>query len=408
MDKFRILTLILFMGLLLLLIVPASWASAQSGDPESSQIITPSIPDPDELINQQIQKLDFREVEKTVEQMNQELRDYLPAIDWQQFLQDIRRGEVNWDLKSILGGIGRYIFREVIANSALLAQLVILAVVCAVLQNLQGAFEEGTVGKLAHAVCYLALLTIALGSFAMAVEVGREATTRMVTFVQTLLPILLTMMVALGGFTSAAIMHPYIIASLGIFSTLVNYVIFPLIFLAAVLSIVNQLSDRFRVSRLAGLLRQVSTWCLGLVMTLFIGVLSIQGAMGAVADGITLRTAKFATGTFIPVVGGAFADAIDAVIGYSLLLKNSIGILGLIILFGLCVFPVLKILAITIAYKIAAVLVQPLGDEGTAEALQNLSSSLGLIMVTVASIGLMFFMTIAIILGVSSLTTVLR
>jgi stage III sporulation protein AE len=107
-------------------------------------------------------------------------------------------------------------------------------------------------------------------------------------------------------------------------------------------------------------------------------------------------------------VGGAFADAIDAVIGYSLLLKNSIGILGLIILFGLCVFPVLKILAITIAYKIAAVLVQPLGDEGTAEALQDLSSSLGLIMVTVASIGLMFFMTIAIILGVSSLTTVLR
>ncbi|NLK52687.1 MAG: stage III sporulation protein AE [Syntrophomonadaceae bacterium] len=362
----------------------------------------------EDLINQQLQKMDFQQVEQTVHKMNQEIGDYLPSLDWQQLLKDIRQGQVKWDLKTILVGVGRYFFREVVANSALLAQLVVLAVICAVLSHLQGAFNEGTIGKLAQAVCYLTLLTIALGSFALAVEVGREATTRMVNFIQALLPLLLTLMVALGGITSATILSPYITASLGIFSTLINYVVFPLIFLSAVLSIVNQLSDRFHVSRLAGLLRQASIWCLGLIMTLFIGVLSIQGAIGAIADGITLRAAKFATGTFVPVVGGAFADAIDAVIGYGLLLKNSIGILGLVILFGICIFPVLKILAITLAYKIASVLVQPLGDEGTAEVLHSLSGSMGLIMITVASVGLMFFMTVTILLGTSSLTIMLR
>lgn len=382
---------------LLLVLAPASWAAAQT---ETQVLQDPSL--------QMLESLDFSQVEETVKQMNQELGNYLPTTDWQQLLQDIRQGEVSWSLADILAGIGRFFFQEVLANSSLLVQLIILAVICAVLQNMQSAFNEGTVGKMAQAVCYLALLTIALGSFILAVNIGREAITRMVAFIQVLVPLLLTMMAAVGGFTSAAMLHPYIIASLGIFSFVINFVVFPLILLSAVLGIVNQLSDRFQVSRLAGLLRQASIWCLGLVMTLFIGVLSIQGAMGAVADGITLRAAKFATGTFVPIVGGYFADAIDAAIGYALLLKNSIGILGLLVLFGLCIFPVIKIFAITLAYKIAAVLVQPLGDEKTAEALQSLSSGLGLIMVTVACIGLMFFMTITIILGAGSLTTMLR
>lgn len=395
--------LISFIALILIIFYQVSYVQAEETSEITPQVIITS----DDLINEQMQRLDFSQVEQIVEQMNQEVGDYLPSIDWRQMLQDIRRGEVDWNLGTILGGIGRYFFQEVVANSALLVQLVILAVVCAVLQNLQGAFE-GTVGKLAHVVCYLTLITIAIGSFTMAVEVGREATDRMIIFVQALLPILLTMMVALGGFTTVTLLKPFIVGSLGIFSSVINYIVIPLIFLSAVLSIVNQLLGHFRVSRLADLLRQAGIWCLGLVMTLFIGVLGIQGVIGSVADGITLRAAKFATGTFIPVIGGAFADAIDAVIGYSLLLKNSIGILGLIILFGLCLFPVLKIFAITLAFKIAGVLIQPLGDESTGEVLQNLSGSLGLIMVTVASIGLMFFMTITIIVSTGSLTTMLR
>lgn len=368
----------------------------------------PAAVDGNGIVDQQLKSLDFSQVEKTVEEINQELNGYLPAINWRQMLDDLRHGRLNWDLGAMTAGIFRYLFREAVANSSLLGQLVILAVVCAVLQNLRAAFDEGTVGKLAHTACYLALLTLALGSFAMAVGIGKQALTRMVSFIQVLVPLLLTLMAAVGGFSSAALMHPFIAGALGVLSSVIGHVVFPLIFMSTVLGVVNQMSDQYKVSRLADFLKKAALWTLGLTMTLFIGTLSIRGVMGAVGDSVTLRAAKFATGTFVPVVGGAFAEAIGAVIGYSLLLKNSVGIMGLIVLLALCLIPVLKILAVVIVYKLAAILVQPLGDDKIGEAIQVLGSNLGLIMVVVAGVGIMFFMTIAIILGAGNLTVMLR
>ena len=359
-------------------------------------------------LEKQLEELDFAQVERTVEEMRGEIGDYLPHFSFRQMLEELMQGHISWTLKELMQGVLRYLFREVVANSALLAQLVVLAVLCAVIGHLGAAFEAGTVGRLAQGVCYLALLTLALGSFLLAVEVGRGAIERMLSLVQALVPLLLTLMAALGGFTSVAFLHPFIAASLAVLSNLIGQVVFPLIFFSAALSMVNQLSDRFQVSRLAGFLRQASIWLTGLIMTLFIGVLAVQGAMGAVADSVALRTARFAAGTFIPVVGGAFAEALDTVLGYGLLLKNSIGFLGLIIIFLFCLFPVLKILAVVIAFKVAAVLIQPMGDERTAEALQQIAGSLGLVMITVAAVGLMFFMTVGIILGAGTLTVMLR
>lgn len=360
------------------------------------------------VIEQQLKHLDFSQVEKTVDEINRELHGYLPAFSWRQLLDDLRQGQLEWDLGMVISGMVRYLFREAVANSSLLGQLVILAVVCAVLQNLRASFEDGTVGKLAHLACYLALITLALGSFLMAAEIGREAMGSMVKFIQVLVPLLLTMMAAVGGFSSAALLHPFIAASLGVLSTVIGNIVFPLIFLSTVLGVVNQLSDQHKVSRLAEFLKKAAIWTLSLAMTLFIGMLSIRGIMGAVGDSVTLRAAKFATGTFVPVVGGAFAEAINAVIGYSLLLKNSVGIVGMIVLLALCLIPAMKILAVIIVYKLAAILVQPLGDDRTGEAISLLGSNLGLILVTVAGVGIMFFMTIAIILGAGNLTVMLR
>ncbi|MDH7479477.1 MAG: stage III sporulation protein AE [Syntrophomonadaceae bacterium] len=365
-------------------------------------------PPAESVVEQQLRHLDFGQVEKTVDEINRELNGCLPALNWRQLLDDLRQGRLEWNLGAVVAGMARYLFREAVANSSLLGQLVILAVVCAVLQNLRASFEEGTVGRLAHLVCYLALVSLALGSFLMAAQVGREALGSMVKFIQVLVPLLLTMMAAVGGFSSAALLHPFIAASLGVLSTVIGNIVFPLIFLSAVLGVVNQLSDQYKVSRLAEFLKKAAIWTLGLAMTLFIGMLSIRGVMGAVGDSVTLRAAKFATGTFVPVVGGAFAEAINAVIGYSLLLKNSVGIVGMIVLLALCLIPAMKILAVIIVFKLAAILVQPLGDDRTGEAISVLGSNLGLILVTVAGVGIMFFMTVAIILGAGNLTVMLR
>ena len=77
---------------------------------------------------------------------------------------------------------------------------------------------------------------------------------------------------------------------------------------------------------------------MGLFLTVFLGVISVQGASAAVTDGITIRTAKFITGNFIPVIGRMFTDATDTVVGASVLLKNSVGIAGVAISAYYCCF----------------------------------------------------------------------
>ncbi len=298
--------------------------------------------------------------------------------------------------------------REVGANLALMGKLILLAIICAVLSNLQNAFEQDNIGKLAHMVSFLVLITLAVGSFQMTMEIGKVTIDRMVSFMQILMPVLLALLAALGAFTTTAILHPFILVTLGILSTFFKVIIFPLVYFEAILKLVNYISEKFKISRLVDLFKDATKFCLGLSFTLFIGALSLQGVGGAVADGITLRTAKYMSGAFIPVVGGMFADALDAVIGGSLLLKNAIGLVGLVVIGVITLFPMLKILAIVIIYKLAAALIQPIGDTRVADTLQGMANSLLLVFASVATVSLMFFLTIIIIMVTANVTVMLR
>ena len=132
-----------------------------------------------------------------------------------------------------------------------------------------------------------------------------------------------------------------------------NYIVLPLLLLATILSIVSTMSDRYKVTKLSKLLQNVSVGIIGIFLTIF-RVLSVQGTATAVADGIAVKTAKFVTGNFIPVVGRMFTEAADTVISASGLLKNTVGIIGLVILCLIVAFPAIQIFCIAFIYKFAA------------------------------------------------------
>src|SRR5690606_2094904 len=119
-----------------------------------------------------------------------------------------------------------------------------------------------------------------------------------------------------------------------------------------VLYIVSSVSDKYKVTQLAALLRNLAVGLLGVCLTVFLGVISVQAATAAAADGIAIRTAKYVAGNFIPVVGRMLSDATDTVLGASLLVKNTVGLAGVIILILLCAFPALKILALALIYSV--------------------------------------------------------
>ncbi len=367
-----------------------------------------SVRTPQNILEKQQQNLDLRELEEFMREIDQEISFLLPEMSLSQMIEQFKKGELDFSPQETMQKILTYFWREVFINLSLLGKLLIIAVICTILQTLQAAFEQGTVAKLAYFICFLVVLTLAVGSFKLAISTGLVVIEKMVGFMHLLLPVLLVLLTAVGGLTTVTLLQPFLLVFLSFMSTFSQDIIFPLIFLTAVLAIANNISDHFKISRLTDFFKQLTKVGIGLVLTLFIGVITVEGAAGAVVDGVTLRTAKYMTGAFVPVAGSMFADALDAVIGGSLLLKNAIGLTGVLVLGAIVLFPVIKILTLAIIYRLASALLQPLGDSLLANTLEEMSGCLFLTFAAVASVAIMFFMTITIIVGTANFTVMLR
>lgn len=381
-----------------LIILPTFTALSWAGGDK-----TPSLP-----ANEATAKVDLSALEKFLNELERDKGKFIPSLDPQSIMEDIRNGRFSWSVGVLFQGLLSYLFHEVLANTALMGQLIVLAVVVAILGQLQSSFDSGTISKTAFAMGYMVLITIGIHSFQVAVQTGTGAIDDMVRFMQAVLPILLTLLTAMGGLASGALFHPMIFGAITLISTLIKDWMFPLIFFSAVLGILNHVSPQFKVKQLQGLMKDGYKLVMGLFVTVFLGVISIYGVAGSVADGLTLRTAKYATDALLPVVGGLVSDTFEVIIGSSLLLKNGIGLIGAIVIVVLCVLPSLKILAMVFVYRLAGALLQPAGDSPVADSLETIGNSLILVFGAVATVGLMFFLALTIVVGAGNLTVMLR
>jgi stage III sporulation protein AE len=277
-----------------------------------------------------------------------------------------------------------------------------------VLETLQNAFERNAVSKVAYSITYMVLIIIAVNSFHVAIGYAKDAIETMIQFMLAMMPLLLTLLAAMGNVVTVSILHPLIIFMIHTVGTVIYTIVFPLLFFSAVLHIVSALTDKFKVTQLANLLRNIGVAIMGVLVTVFLGVLSVQGAKGAVTDGITMRTAKFVTGNFVPVVGRMFSDAADTVISASLLAKNAIGLAGVIILLFLCAFPAVKILTLALIYNVSAAAMQPLGDSPIVACLQTIGKTMIYVFAALAAVSLMFFLAVTIVLTAGNAALMVR
>ncbi len=364
---------------------------------------------PQEMAERQVQELDLTELEKFWPQLQQQMGEYMPAFRWQDLLRLFQSGNAEpLSLQEIVNGLWRYLWREIYLNLSLLGKLLFLAVAAALLKNLEKAFARESIAALTQTIVHLALIVIAMQSFAVAVNLGRQTVDNLVELIMAAIPLLLTLLASLGSFAAAAIFKPLIIFAVNFLASLTRDVIFPLIYLTTILSVVNHISPRVTVGRLAELLKNVSVWSMGLSMTVFTGLLAVHGVAAAVGDAVTIRAAKFMTGAFLPVVGGMLADAVETVAGATLILKNSVHLAGVLIIFYMVAFPALKILALVFIYKLAAALIQPLGETALSEALNTFGNCLALIFAAVAIVGLFFYLALTIIAGAGNTSFMMR
>jgi stage III sporulation protein AE len=359
------------------------------------------------LMQKQIEALGIDEVQQYWNEIVTKYGGFLPESQKGSLVQFLQ-GQKEWSMKEWLLALLKFLMYELQMNGKLLGTLILLTVFSMFLQSLQTAFEQQAVSKVAYAVVYMVLIIIALNSFRLAMEYAHEAIQTMTHFMVAMVPLLLALLASSGGLISAAFFHPIILFLMNTTGVVVQYVTLPLLFLAALLGIVSTMSEHYKVTQLADLLTKIAVGTLGAILTVFLGVMSVKGTTSAVADGIALRTTKFVTGNFVPVVGKMFTDAADTVVTASMLLKNAVGIVGVALLLMIVIFPALKIFVIAFIYKLSAAVLQPLGGGAIISCLNVISKSITYVFAALAIVSLMFFLSLTVIITAGNIAMMVR
>jgi len=295
-----------------------------------------------DMAKQQSKEIELGQIQEYWNSLKGEYGGYFPEGKLPELRQLMFPDGKPWSTGHAMIGLARFFLHEVLYSGKLLVTIVLLTVFTMLLETMQSAFERNAVSKVAYGIAYMVLIILAVNSFHTATSYAGDAIESMVQFMLAMVPLLLTLLAGTGGITTVAVLHPLIVFMIHTVGTFIHLVVFPLLFFSAVLHLVSSITDRYKATQLANLLRNIGIGVLGILLTVFLGVLSVQGATGAVTDGVALRTAKFVTGNFVPVVGKMFSDATDTVMSASLLVKNAVGITGVIVLLFLCAFPAIK------------------------------------------------------------------
>jgi len=239
-------------------------------------------------------------------------------------------------------------------------------------------------------------------NFTNIISLIKETASNLVGFMNALIPILITLMTYTGSIVTGGLVQPIILFMINFIGNIIQSLLIPGVLVIAVLSIVTKVSDRVQITQITKFLKSSITWFLGIVLTIFVGVLSLEGSLSSSIDGITAKTAKAAVSSIIPVVGKILGDAVDSVLGCGVILKNALGVVGIIVIIGICIMPVVKLGVLTIIYNLAAAIIQPVSDEKIVKLLEEMGGIFKLLFAILCALSAMLIIGVTLVIKISN------
>ena len=250
--------------------------------------------------------------------------EFFEGLDLDNILDNAIKGEIdnNTFFKKVLSLFGT----ELLTSLKTIASILVIIVIHAVLKSISESLENDGIAKLIYYVQYILIVTIIMSSFSDIVKLVQDTANNLVGFMNLLVPLLMTLMMYTGSITTTTIIQPLIIFIINFIGNLIQNLIIPLVLVFASLVVISKISDRVHIDKLSKFLNSGIVWFLGIILTIFVGVVSLEGTLSSSVDGITAKTAKAVVSSGIPVVGKILGDAVDTVLGCGIVLKNAIRI----------------------------------------------------------------------------------
>lgn len=230
----------------------------------------------------------------------------------------------------------------------------------------------------------------------------KDTVQHLVGFSYSLIPLLLSLMMITGNMVTASAVQPILLIIITFIGTFISNFLLPMILIGTSLGIISKISDRVQIDKLAKTFKSSVVWILGIVLTIFTGVLSLESSLTGYVDGITTKTTKAVITSAIPVVGKILSDTAETVLGSGIILKNAVGIIGVIVIIGICAMPIIKLGVLTVIYHILSAVCQPIADKKIIDIIEQMKDTFQVLLAMVCSISIMLIIGVTIVIKISS------
>lgn len=292
----------------------------------------------DEIIDSQKEELNISEF---IEEADKYTKQTFKDVDVNDMLSSAIKGKI--EKKTLFSGVINLFGNEIKNTLNVLGTILIIIVIHSILKTISENLENQNVSKITYYVQYILIATLILNNFADIISSTKEAINNMTGFIQVLTPLLVTLVATTGSVVTANIMQPILLVVINIISNLFQNFFIPIVLISTALTIISKISDKVQIGKLSKFLNSTVIWVIGIVLTIFVSILSLEGTLGSSVDGLTAKVAKSAVSNFVPVVGKILGDTVDTVIGCSNILKNAVGTVGIIVVIAICLKPVIRL-----------------------------------------------------------------
>ena len=332
--------------------------------------------------------------------------EFFDDIDINEILNDAIKGEVDNStlLKKILNILGK----EVTTNIKSLVSILAIILIHSILKSISESLENNNISKLIYYVQYILIVTVIMSNFTDIIKLVQDTTGNLIGFMNTLVPLLITLMMYTGSITTSSVVEPIILFMINFIGNIIQNLIIPFVLVLTSLVIISKISDKVHIDKLSKFFKSGIVWFLGIVLTVFVGVVSLEGTLSSSVDGITAKTTKAVVSSAIPVVGKILGDAVDTVLGCGIVLKNAVGLVGVVIVIGICIMPILKLFVLSVSYKLLSTVVQPIADEKIIDLLEQIGDIFKIFLGILCAISFMLIIGTTLVLKISNGTMMNR
>jgi stage III sporulation protein AE len=336
--------------------------------------------------------IDYSEIQGVIE----DVMGQGNAFNFGDYVGKLIRGEEPLSIEGIGRELLYTITGEINANKDTFVSLITIALIAALFTNLSTAFKNNQVSETGYYVTYLLLFGLLIGSFVVASRIAVTTLESVLDFMRALVPTYFMSVAATAGAASSIMYYEAALMLITFVDILLIKIIIPMIDFYLIIVLANNMSKEDMLSKLAELFSNGIGWILKSMLAAVIGFNTIQGLIVPVVDQVK-RSALFRVSESIPGVGDALSGTAQTIFSAGILLKNAIGVAGLIVIITIVAIPFLKLLMVTVVYKVGCAMLQPISDKRFTECISATAKSAAMLLHTVFIGSVLFLLSITIV-----------